>query len=155
MSRNTSKSLRPGLLAPWKSRPLIAWQEEMEDFFGASDDDDRGIWSHPEAIPSVSLAEHDADLEITMELPGAEAEPIDVQLSGNVLTDSGSREEDKQDKNKTFHRVERRTGSFSRSVRLPCAVKESGVTATFDATVLSVKLPKADEGRTRRITVDH
>jgi HSP20 family protein len=88
-----------------------------------------------------------------MDLPGIKPEEIDIQLSNNVLTISGQREESKQEKGETFHRVERRSGSFSRSVTLPCAVAEDRVDARYTDGVLSVTLPKTDEAKSRKIKI--
>ena len=154
MSRDTAKSSRKGGLTPWSANPLAAWRAEMEDLFNDFWGDRGDIWSLRAQAPSVDLAETDAEVEVKIDLPGVQADQIDVQLNGDMLTVSGSREEEKEEKNKTFHRVERRSGNFSQSVRLPCAVQEEGVTAKFNAGVLSVKLPKSDEAKTRRIPVD-
>ena len=82
-------------------------------------------------VPALDLSETDTAIEVRMDLPGITAKDIDIQVSGNVLTVSGQRKEEKEEKGKTFHRVERRYGSFSRSVTLPCAVEESEVAAEY------------------------
>jgi HSP20 family protein len=88
-----------------------------------------------------------------MDLPGIAAKDIDVQVSGNVLTVSGHREEEKEEKGRTFHRLERRYGDFSRSVILPCAVVEDEVAAEYHDGVLTIKLPKTEESKAHKIKV--
>jgi HSP20 family protein len=88
-----------------------------------------------------------------MDLPGMTAKDIDIQISGSVLTVSGQREEEREEKGKTFHRVERRYGSFSRSVTLPSAVEESEVAAECRDGVLTIKLPKTEESKAHKIKV--
>ena len=82
-----------------------------------------------------------------------EAKDIDIQVHGNLLTISGEQKEEREEKGKTFHRVERRVGSFSRSVTLPCPVKEDAVDAQYKNGLLTVKLPKTDEAKAKKITV--
>jgi HSP20 family protein len=81
------------------------------------------------------------------------AKDIDIQISGNVLTISGKREEEKEEKGKTFHRVERSYGSFSRSVTLPCAIQENEVAAEYRDGVLKITLPKTEESMAHKVKV--
>lgn len=74
-----------------------------------------------------------------MDLPGIKSKDIDIQLNDNYLTISGQRAEEKEEKEergRTYHRAERHSGSFSRSVTLPCEVGEDKVTAEFKDGVL-------------------
>ena len=88
-----------------------------------------------------------------MDIPGMEAKDIDIQVNANVLTVSGERKEEREEKGKTYHRVERRVGAFSRSVTLPCPVKEDAVDAQYKNGILTIKLPKTEEAKARKITV--
>ena len=88
-----------------------------------------------------------------MDIPGMEAKDIDIQVNGHLLTISGERKEEKEEKGKTYHRIERRSGSFSRSVTLPCPVKEEAVDAQYKNGILMVKLPKAEEAKSKKIAV--
>ncbi|MGI9327637.1 MAG: Hsp20/alpha crystallin family protein, partial [Pseudomonadales bacterium] len=78
---------------------------------------------------------------------------IEIQLNGNVLTVSGERKEEQEEKGKTYHCVERRIGTFSRSMTLPCPVEEDEVAAAFKDGVLTITLPKTDEAKTRKIKI--
>jgi HSP20 family protein len=71
----------------------------------------------------------------------------------NRLTVSGERKEQKEEQGNTFHRVERRTATFSRSVLPPCAVDENKIDAQCRDGVLAVNLPKADQAKAKRIQV--
>jgi HSP20 family protein len=104
-------------------------------------------------VPALDMSETDSSIEIRMDLPGITAKDIDIQISGNVLTVSGQREEQKEEKGRTFHRVERRYGNFSRSVTLPCTVVESEVAAEYHDGVLTIKLPKTDESKAHKVKV--
>jgi HSP20 family protein len=63
------------------------------------------------------------------------------------------KKEDKEEKGRTYHRVERRTGSFFRAIELPCAVQEEKVTAEYKDGVLKLTLPKCEEAKTRKVKV--
>lgn len=103
--------------------------------------------------PPLNVAEKDESFELQMDIPGFAAKDIDVQVQGNSVTLSGTREEEKEEKGKTFHRIERSSGTFSRTVTLPCAVNEKEIAAEYTNGVLSVVLPKSEEARPKKISV--
>ena len=115
------------------------------------DEGDEGWFSR--RMPSLDVSETEASIEAKLDLPGVSADEIEIHLNGNVLTVSGEHKEDKEEKGKTYHRLERRTGSFSRSFALPCPVEEDEVAAEFQNGVLTVTMPKTDAAKTRKIQV--
>jgi HSP20 family protein len=125
----------------------------MEDLFSRAFGEEGGLWPSERIVPSLDLAETDGTIEVRMDIPGMEAKDIDIQVNGNLLTISGERKEEKVEKGKTYHRIERRTGSFSRSVTLPCPVKDEAVDAQYKSGILTVKLPKTEEAKSKKITV--
>lgn len=145
---------RPGGLpqSQWRSDPLTALRNEMNDLRSRFWGDDEG-WFAGTMVPSLDLSETDTAIEVRMDLPGLKSKDIDIQLNGNILTVTGQREEEKEEKGRTFHRVERQSGSFSRSVTLPCSVNESEVAAEYHDGVLAITLPKTDESKARKIKV--
>jgi HSP20 family protein len=139
---------------PWFRRgPLETIREEMQDLMSRALNQDVELWPGERLCPSLDLAETDGALEVRLDIPGMEAKDIDIQVNGNMLTISGERKEEREEKGKTYHRVERRCGSFSRSVTLPCPVNEQAVEAQYKNGTLTVKLPKTDEAKARKITV--
>jgi HSP20 family protein len=148
---NTLTTRRPGgLTSAWRRDPFAALRDEMNDlrarFWG---DEDEG-WFGGALAPSVDLSETDTAVEVSMDLPGVKAKEIDIQISGNVLTVTGQRQEEKEEKGRTFHRVERHSGSFSRSLTLPCAVNENEVGAEYRDGVLHITMPKSEEAKPHR-----
>ena len=133
--------------------PLESIREEMQDLISRTFGEEGDLWSVDRITPSLDLAEADNALEVRMDIPGMEAKDIDIQVNANVLTVSGERKEEREDKGKTYHRVERRVGAFSRSVTLPCPVKEDAVDAQYKNGILTIKLPKTEEAKARKITV--
>jgi HSP20 family protein len=133
--------------------PFTALQDEIGElassFFGEVGE----AWPRGLMVPSLDLSETDGDVEARLDLPGIKPEEIDIQLSDNTLTVSGQRKEEKEEKGKTYHRVERRQGSFSRTVVLPCTVNEDKVDAQYKDGVLSIKMPKTEEAKARKIKV--
>ncbi len=135
-----------------KREPLTTWRGEMEDLLSRFWEVERE-WFGGEISPSVDVAETDKTLEVRMDIPGVTAKDIDIRLNHNVLTVTGERKEEKEEKGKSFHRVERRSGNFSRTVTLPCAVAEDEVAAEYRDGVLAITLPKTEEAQTRKIKV--
>jgi HSP20 family protein len=103
--------------------------------------------------PALDVAEKDNCFELHMDIPGMESKDIDIQVQGNTVTVTGSRKEEKEEKGTTFHRIERSSGSFSRTVTLPCNVAEKEVAADYNNGVLSVVLPKSEDAKPRKISV--
>ena len=104
-------------------------------------------------LPLVDIRETPEDYQIDVEVPAVASEDLSVDVADNVLTVSGERKEEEEEKGKTYHRVERRVGSFSRSMTLPCPVEEDEVVAAYCDGVLSIMLPKTDEAKTRKIKI--
>jgi HSP20 family protein len=136
----------------WRRDPFAALREEVNEIRSRLSGDEEE-WFKGTIDPSLDMSETDTAVEIRMDLPGIKSKDIDIQLNENYLTISGQREEEKEEKGRTFHRVERRSGSFSRSVTLPCSVDEDKVTAEFKDGVLTVSLLKSEEAKTHKITV--
>jgi len=133
--------------------PLESIREEMQDLISRTFGEEGELWSVERISPSLDLAETDNLLEVRLDIPGMEAKDIDIEVNANVLTVSGERKEEREEKGKTYHRVERRVGAFSRSVTLPCPVNEDAVDAQYKNGILTIKLPKTEEAKARKITV--
>jgi HSP20 family protein len=136
----------------WRD-PFTSLQEEMNELRTRLLGDGGEDWFAGAMVPALDMSESDSSIDVRMDLPGITAKDIDIQISGNVLTVSGKREEEKEEKGKTFHRVERRYGDFSRSVTLPSAVEESEIAAEYRDGVLTIKLPKTEESKAHKIKV--
>ena len=113
-------------LIPWRRRgsemsPSIGTlRNEIDDlfsrFFGRetlSAQMPRGFY------PAIDLAENAKEFSVKAEIPGMDSKKLDISLTGEMLTIKGEKNEEKEEKGKNFHRVERSFGSFSRSFRLP------------------------------------
>jgi HSP20 family protein len=136
----------------WRD-PFTSLQEEMNELRSRLIGDGGEGWYSGAMVPALDMSETDSSIDVRMDIPGMAAKDIDIQVSGNVLTVSGKREEEKEEKGKAFHRVERRYGDFSRSVTLPCAVDDDKVAAEYRDGVLSIKLPKTEEAKAHKVKV--
>lgn len=105
--------------------------------------------------PRLDLSENEKELKVSAELPGLDENDIQVSLAQNVLTISGEKKEEKEDKGQNYYRMERSYGSFQRSIPLPCEVEGDKVEAAFKKGVLTVTLPKTAEAqkRTKKISI--
>lgn len=97
--------------------------------------------------PRLDVSETDNSLEVVADLPGMEKKDISVSLEENLLTIKGERKEKKESKDKQYHTIERRSGSFYRAVQLPLEVESDKIEATFKDGVLTLSLPKSKESK--------
>ena len=137
------------LMPLWDRSPSRPWnriEREMENLF-------RG-WGGMESFePAVNVAETEKEVEVTVELPGMKPEDVKVEMFEGGLMLSGERKAEREEKGKTWHRVERTYGAFRRFVPLPVAVEESKIEAKVTDGVLRVVLPKSKEEMPHRIEV--
>ena len=107
--------------------------------------------------PSVDVVGCDKQIEVVADLPGVDEKHIKVELRDGSLYISGAREMPAKQADVKMYSEERSTGSFERSVALPCDVDKSAVEASFKDGVLRVILPKTAEARKEvmRIHVKH
>jgi HSP20 family protein len=104
-------------------------------------------------IPAMDLVETDDHFVLKADLPGLKEEDVSIEVEENVLTVSGEREAEHEDKREGYVRVERSYGSFRRSLTLPEGVDAEAVGANFDNGVLEVRIPKPEERKPRRVAI--
>jgi len=104
-----------------------------------------------EWAPRLDITETEKNVEVKAELPGLERKDIDITLDRDLLVIKGEKKVEKEEKDRYYHRVERRYGSFCRSVRLPARVKDEKINAAFKDGILTITLPKV-EAEVKKIT---
>jgi HSP20 family protein len=104
-------------------------------------------------MPTVDISETDAEYLIKAELPEIKKEDVKVTVEDGVLTLQGERRQEKEEKGKKFHRVERSYGSFVRSFTLPESVDDAEVKAEYRDGVLALHLPKTERVKPKAIDV--
>lgn len=101
----------------------------------------------------MDLVETEDHLVLRGDLPGMTEDDVDIEIKDGVLTVSGERKTDHEEKGEGYHRVERSFGSFSRSLSLPQGVDPGKVEAKFDNGVLEVRIPKPAEAKPTRVEI--
>jgi HSP20 family protein len=104
-------------------------------------------------IPPMDLLETEDHLVLRGDLPGLTEDDVDIEIKDNVLTVSGERKTENEEKSEGYYRVERAFGSFSRSLTLPHGVDADRVEASFDKGVLEVLIPKPAEAKPTRVQI--
>ncbi|RKZ27524.1 Hsp20/alpha crystallin family protein [bacterium] len=144
-----------------RKRDLIRW-DPFRDMLSIKEDFDRlfedwfGRVSEREEMwyPLVDVKETENEIVVSAEVPGMKKEDIKVSLLGDQLIISGERKMEREEKNATYHRIERSYGKFERRITLPCEVEENKVKATYKDGVLTVTLPKSEKVKPREISVE-
>lgn len=103
--------------------------------------------------PAVDIAEQENEYIVNVELPGVAKGDVKISVESNILTIKGEKKQEKEEKNKNFHRVERSYGSFQRSFTLPSTVKNDKIDAVFNSGILTVTMPKSEEAKPKQIEV--
>ena len=137
-------------------RELDEVQNRLGGFFGGRfprfGDGNGGLkladWS-----PQVDITEDDKEYLIKADLPEMKKDEIKVNVENGVLSVSGERKTEKEEKNKKFHRIERSYGTFMRSFALPDDADGTKVAAEFKEGVLRVHLPKNPVAKPKAIEV--
>jgi HSP20 family protein len=104
-------------------------------------------------IPAMDLVETEDDFVLRADLPGVNESDVNIELEDNVLTVSGQRKAEHEERKEGYYRVERASGAFSRSLTLPEGVDPERVTANFDKGVLEIRIPKPEQRKPRKVTI--
>ncbi|HWC26683.1 MAG TPA: Hsp20/alpha crystallin family protein [Solirubrobacteraceae bacterium] len=104
-------------------------------------------------IPAMDLVETDEHFVLKADLPGMTESDVNIEVENNVLTVSGERKTEHEEKHEGYYRLERAAGAFSRSLSLPEGIDADAVTASFDNGVLEVRIPKPAQAKPRRVQI--
>ena len=127
-------------------RELQAFQGEMDRMMSG--------FSRPSArFPGLNVWNDQERTVVQAEVPGFDPNDIRLTVNGDLLTLEGERKPEPEGEGVEFHRRERETGAFSRSVRLPYEVEETQVKAACRNGVLNVTLPRKESTKPRSIAV--
>jgi HSP20 family protein len=134
-------------------RELSSLQTEMNRLFNAAFDTSSGTNDTRRWAPAMDLLETDDHFVLRADLPGMSESDVNIELEDNVLTVSGERKAEHEEKREGFYRVERAFGTFSRSLTLPKGIDADAVSADFENGVLEVRVPKPEQRKPRRIAI--
>jgi HSP20 family protein len=104
-------------------------------------------------VPAMDLVETDDEFVLRADLPGLSENDVNIELDDNVLTISGERKSEHEERKEGYYRVERSSGSFQRSLTLPEGVSADAIRAQFDKGVLEVRVPKPEERKPRKVAI--
>jgi HSP20 family protein len=146
-------------LIRWEpAREINSLQQEMNRLFSTFFDTPAGATGGSAAgarrwIPPMDLVETDDQFILRADLPGMSEGDVDLALEDNVLTVSGERRIEHEDRGEGFYRLERASGAFSRSLTLPKGVDGDAITARFGQGVLEVRIPKPEQRKPRKLQI--
>lgn len=141
-------------IEPWRPfRELGALREEMDKLWNRffewpSSEPSRGEW-----IPFLDVSETKDNIVVRAEVPGMDPKDIDVSYADGVLTVRGEKKQEKEEKDENYHMMERRYGSFSRSIRLAHEIESDKIKADYKDGVLKISLPKSEEAKKKEVKV--
>jgi HSP20 family protein len=150
-------------LIPWQRKDTaLALQDEFDDFFKQFGEPlFNGFRNRLPAVlqsrsfPPINVAEHEQYYMVSVELPGLDAQDINIELMGNQLHISGERKWEEDKKGKEYHRIESQYGKFSRSLTLPDNLRldRESIDATFQKGILEIKVPKLEPTPAAKIPI--
>jgi HSP20 family protein len=104
--------------------------------------------------PALDITERKDAYLVAVELPGVKLDDLEITLEDSLLTIQGERHFANDSSDEQFHRVERSSGAFRRSITLPAHVMADAVEASMEDGVLRIMVPKAEEAKPKRIQVN-
>jgi HSP20 family protein len=140
-------------LTRWEPvRDMMTLREAMDQLFNDAFTRPRSS-SGVSIVPATDLYQTDDEVVVKFNLPGLKAEDVQISVTSDVLTLRGEYKQENEQKEVTYHVIERRVGAFERSVMLPTDVQTDKAKADFENGVLTITLPKAETVKPRTITV--
>jgi HSP20 family protein len=146
-------------LVRWEPvRELTTLQNEMNRLFSTFFDNPAGGGgangsSLRRWVPAMDLVETEDHFVLKADLPGLDANDVNIEVEDNVLTVSGERKVEHETQREGFYRVERASGAFRRSLTLPEGVALDDIAASFDKGVLEIRIPKPEERKPRKVSI--
>jgi len=132
-------------------------EKRLSSFFGhvpsGLDGDKKEAIAVTEWSPLVDITEDDKEYLVKAEIPEMKREDIKLNVHDDILTITGERKSEEEEKGKKYHRVERASGSFMRSFTLPENADDSKIAAEYKDGVLKIHLPKSEKSKSKAIEV--
>jgi len=141
-------------LIPWRetTKSLEAFRREMDRIFDKFFE--RMPFVEQEFVPSVDISETDNEIIVQAEIPGIDPRDLDISLNGRFLTIKGEKKSEHEEKRENYHKIERKYGTFSRTLELPADVDPDKVEAKYKDGVLKIVLSKIESGKRIEVKID-
>jgi HSP20 family protein len=123
------------------------FSEMLDTFFNEA------VTGRENFVPGIDVMESDKQYEIRVTLPGIKKDEVKIELEDNTLTVSGERKFENEEKNKRYHLVESRFGTFKRSFTLPRNVDNSSIDAKMAEGILNITIKKDEKSVSRQISI--
>jgi len=145
----------PGLIV-WKTQHINRLKRDMDRMFDT-------MWGEfapsirpriLDRMPFIDLTETKSNLILRAEIPGVDPKDLEIDIADKILTIKGEARQEIIEEEENRHRTERRYGSFSRSIQLPCRVILDDIKASFKNGILKITMPKCAPETARRIKID-
>jgi HSP20 family protein len=104
--------------------------------------------------PAINLWRGEHDFTLTAELPGINPDQLDISVVGDQLTFSGSQDSETLKEGETYHRQERNSGRFARTLQFPFQIDAERVKAKYEKGILNLTLPIAPVDKPRKIAIN-
>ena len=104
-------------------------------------------------VPTMDAWETDEVVVYAFDLPGVAQDEISVEVEDGALTVTAERERSEEITGEHYHRVERRHGTFTRTVGLPQGVSEDAIAASYSDGVLEIRVPKPEQAKPKKIEI--
>jgi HSP20 family protein len=156
ISKINDRETLPTRFEEWN--PFFALRNEMDKVF---DNFFRGFDLEPFGKtpgvfqPKVNVSDGEKEITVSVEIPGMDEKDIELSLTKDTLTIKGEKKEEKEEKTKNYHRMERSYGSFSRTLPLPVEINTDKAEAAYKKGVLTIVLPKTEKAvkETKKIPI--
>jgi HSP20 family protein len=122
---------------------------DLLDNFGWRGSGENAIWA-----PPVNVREDASNVYVELEVPGVDPDAVEISVEDRLLRIAGEKRAATQSETANYHVMERRYGRFERIFTLGRAVDPDTIEATYDAGVLTIRMPKPEESKPRRIRVN-
>jgi len=144
-------------LMPWRTAsPFFGqwrqdWENMMQRWFGAAEEG--GTTALAEWAPQCDVEETNDAMLVKADIPGVDPKDIDISVQDRSLNLRGEKKEEREDKQKNYHRIERFTGSFFRSIPLPAEADVDKISASSSKGVITLTIPKKASAQGRKVIV--
>jgi len=141
-------------LIRWEpAREMMTLRDAMDRLFDDAFTRPLRMYDGQMSIPAVDMYQTDDEVVVKAAVPGAKADDVQINVTGEVLIIKGEIGEKEEVKEKAYHLREQRWGVFERTIALPTDVIADRAKAEFENGILTITLPKAEEVRPKTINI--
>lgn len=136
--------------SPWMSQMRQEWDDMWQRFFSGPPEGTSAIanWS-----PQVDVEETNDSILVKADLPGIDPKDVEIAVQDRSLTLKGEKHEEREDKQKQYHRIERFSGSFFRTIPLPAEADLERISASSSKGVVTITIPKKPGSQARKVMI--